>query len=191
MTKTEHTMAHRATDTIRTVLGVGGLVSVIVGVLILVNPVKSGAVMMQILAVIMALYALVVGVIYLSSAIFTKTLGGWARTGNVLLGILFILGGIVLMSNLATSGEVLVIFLSVTIGILWIFEGALAFSAANQGGNKVWSILFGIISIIAGGVLIFSPFAGAFTLWILLGISLLVMGAVQIVRAFSIKVPQV
>ena len=175
----------RATDSMRTMLGIGGLISVVIGVLILVNPVKTGAAMMQVLAIVMAAYAMVVGVTYIGSAIFTRSLGGWARTGHVLLGLLFIVGGIVLLSNLTVAAEVTVIFLSVTVGVLWIFEGAMALSTMRWG--KAWSIIFGIVSIIAGAVLIFSPFAGAFTLWLLLGISLVAMGIAQTVRAFTMK----
>ncbi len=49
------------------------------------------------------------------------------------------------------------------------------------------AIIYGIIAVVAGLVLIFSPILGAVTLWILLGASLVVMGLVQIFRAFSIK----
>ena len=178
-------LAQRATDSMRLMLGIGGLIAVVIGVLILVNPVKSGAAMMQVLAIVMAAYAMIVGVTYVGSAIFTRSLSGWSRTGHVLLGLIFIVGGIVLLSNLTIAAEVTVIFLSVTVGVLWIFEGIMAFTVSR--GGKVWSIIFGAVSIIAGAVLIFSPFAGAFTLWILLGISLIVMGAAQTVRAFTMK----
>ena len=45
----------------------------------------------------------------------------------------------------------------------------------------------GIVSIIAGIVLIVTPLVAAVTLWILVGASLAVMGVVQIVRAFTLK----
>mgnify|MGYP003419510302 FL=1 len=79
------------------------------------------------------------------------------------------------------------IFLSVTVGILWLFEGVLALTMLKQSSNKVWTVIYAIVSIVAGVVLLFSPFMGAITLWLLLGISMVVLGVVQVVRAFAVK----
>ena len=181
------TVGERANDSVRTMLGIGGVVAVIIGVLILLNPAKSGAALMQVLALVMAAYALIVGATYIGSAIFTRSQSGWSRTGHILLGVLFVIGGIVLLSNLTVTATMTVIFLSVTVGVLWIFEGVMALIAAKGSGSRVWSIIYGIVGILAGAMLVFSPFWGAFTLWILLGASLIAMGAVQILRAFSMK----
>ncbi|MGK0722657.1 HdeD family acid-resistance protein [Leucobacter sp. W1478] len=178
---------HRAVDAIRTMLGVGGLVALIVGILILVNPVKSGAVMMQIVSVIVALYAAGVGVVYLGSALFSKTMKGWPRTGNVVLGLLYIVGAVIIFANLAATAAVLTAFLSIMIGVLWIIEGIFSFTTLKESGHRVLTIIYGIISVVAGLVLILSPLLGAITLWLLLGLSMIVMGAVQIVRAFAFK----
>ena len=51
--------------------------------------------------------------------------------------------------------------------------------------SKVWSIIFAVISIIAGIVLLFSPLWGAAILWWLLGIALIVLGIINVVRAFT------
>jgi uncharacterized membrane protein HdeD (DUF308 family) len=63
----------------------------------------------------------------------------------------------------------------------------MSFVAAQQVAKPVWAIIYGIIAIIAGLVLIFSPILGAVTLWIMLGASMVVMGLVQIFRAFATK----
>lgn len=187
MTSPETNLLQRAGDGVRTALGVGGLIAVVLGLLILFFPAKSGAVAMQIVAVVMAAYALVVGVVYIGSSVFSRSLGGWARTGHILLGLLYVIGGGVMMANLGAAAAVLAIFLSVTIGVLWLFEGIMAFSVARQSESKVWTIIYGTVSIIAGFTLMFSPLLGAVTLWLLLGISMVAMGAVQVVRAFTLK----
>ncbi|WP_427870243.1 HdeD family acid-resistance protein [Leucobacter luti] len=174
---------HTAADGFRVVLGVGGLIAVVLGLLILLFPEKSGAVTMQIVAAITAAYALVVGVVYLGSAIFSRVLGGWARVGHIVLGVLYVAGGAVMMANLGATAVVLTVFLSVTIGVLWLIEAVVSFTVAGQSANKVWSIVYGIVSVLAGLTLIFSPILGAVTLWILLGASMLVMGIVQAIRA--------
>ncbi|GAA1600130.1 HdeD family acid-resistance protein [Leucobacter chromiireducens] len=186
-TPTEPTLEARFTDGVRTAFGVGGLIALVLGLLIIFNPAKSGAVAMQVLAVIMAAYALVVGVVYLGSSIFSRTLGGWARVGHILLGLLYIAGGIIMMLNIGSAAVVLALFLSITVGILWLFEGVMAFTVASKSDSKIWTIIYGVISVIAGITLMVSPMLGAVTLWLLLGISMIVMGIVQVIRAFTVK----
>lgn len=187
MSSSEPTLAQRAGDGLRTAIGVGGLIAVVLGLLILFFPAKSGAVAMQIVAAVMASYALVVGVVYAGTAIFSRTLGGWARTSHILLGVLYVVGGGVMMANLGAAGAVIAVFLTVTVGVLWVFEGIMALSVAGQGGNRTWSIVYGVVSLIAGFTLMFSPLISAVTLWLLLGISMVVMGIVQVIRAFGLK----
>lgn len=187
MTSTEPNLLQRGADGLRIALGVGGLISVVLGLLILLYPGKSGAAAMSVIAVIIAAYALVVGVSYLGISIFSRTIGGWARTGHIVLGLLYVVGGAIMMLNLAAARELLTLFLVIVIGVLWLFEGVMAFTVVGQSSSKAWTVIYGAISVIAGLVLIFSPLLAAVTLWLLLGISMLVLGLVQVVRAFSIK----
>lgn len=180
----------KATDVVRTVMGVGGLVALVIGVLILINPVESGAVMMTVIAVVFGIYLVVAGLVFLGSMVFSKTMSGWRRVGNALLGLLYLIAGIIVFGNIGNTAVVLAAFLSIFIGVMWIFEGAMSFAAAKESPSKTWSIIYGIISIIAGIVLIFSPILGAVTLWIILGASLAAMGLVQIIRAFTLKAPK-
>jgi len=177
----------RAVDAVRTMLGLGGLVALVLGILILVNPVKTGATMMLIVTVIVALYMVGSGAVYLGTAVFSKSMRGWPRTGHALLGLLYVVAGIILFSNIQAGAVMLAVFLSVLIGVMWIFEGVIAFSSVKSTGSKGLTIFYGIISVIAGLVLIFSPMLGAVTLWVLIAVSMIVMGAMQIVRAFSVK----
>lgn len=177
----------KATDVVRTVMGVGGLVALVIGVLILLNPVESGAVMMKFVAIILAIYMVITGLVFLGSMIFSKTMSGWRRAGNALLGLLYLIAGIIIFGNLGATAAVLTAVLSIFIGVLWIFEGIMSFAAARESKSKTWSIIYGIVSIIAGIVLIVTPLIAAVTLWILVGASMAVMGVVQIVRAFTLK----
>ncbi|MCA0379409.1 MAG: DUF308 domain-containing protein [Actinobacteria bacterium] len=177
----------KATDVIRTIMGVGGLVSLVIGVLILINPVQSGAVMMKFVAIIFAIYMTVTGLVFLGSMIFSKTMSGWRRVGNAVLGLLYLIAGIIVFGNLGATAAVLTAVLSIFIGVLWIFEGIMSFAAARESKSKTWSIIYGSVSIIAGIVLIVTPLAAAVTLWLLVGISMAIMGVVQIVRAFTLK----
>lgn len=172
--------AKTAVNGIRTALGVGGVVSLIVGILILVLP----RTMAEVLTAIIAIYAIIGGVTYAALGIFSKTMGGWSRIGHVVLGIVFIVAAIFVFANLGASTVALAALLGIVVGVMWLVEGVVALTTLSDSSSKAWSIFYAIISIVAGIVLLLSPFFGAAILWWLLGISLVVLGILQIVRAF-------
>lgn len=170
-----------AINGIRTALGIGGVLSVIVGILILAWPAKTA----MVVAAIIAIYAIAAGLVYAGLGIFSKTKGGWARLGHIALGILFIVAGVIAFANLGATTVWLAAFIGILVGVMWIIEGVVSLSTLGDAPSKVWTIIFAIISIIAGIVLLFSPLWGAVALWWLLGISLIILGIIQIVRAFK------
>ena len=183
---TEQDVLNRATDGARVLFGVGGLIAIVLGLFVLFAPNTSASVALTLVAALIGVYALVTGIVYAGTAIFSRALGGWARVGHVLLGVLYIIAGVIIMSNLMAAGVVTALLFSIMIGILWLFEGVLAFASAGKSQSKVWSIIYGIISVLAGLVLLLSPMMGAVTLWWLLGISMVVLGVVQVARAFQV-----
>jgi uncharacterized membrane protein HdeD (DUF308 family) len=180
---TESTADKAAVNGIRTALGVGGVVALIVGILILVWPGHT----VQAITAIIAIYAIVAGLIYAGLGIFSRTRGGWSRVGHIVLGILFVIAGIIMFTNLTASGAALLFFFGILVGIMWIIEGIVSLSTLSTAGSKGWTVFFAIISIIAGIMLLFSPVWGSLVLLWLLGISLIVLGIIQIVRAFTFK----
>ena len=64
-----------AVNGIRTALGIGGVLAVIVGILILVWPGRTAAVVTAIIAI----YAIAAGLVYAGLGIFSKAKGGWSR----------------------------------------------------------------------------------------------------------------
>ncbi|GAA1988331.1 HdeD family acid-resistance protein [Microbacterium pumilum] len=180
---TESSAEKSAINGIRTALGVGGVLAVIVGILILAWPGKTAAVV----AAIIAIYAIAAGLVYAGLGIFTRNRGGWSRIGHIALGVLFVIAGVVAFANLQQTTAWLAVFLGILVGIMWIVEGIVSLSTLGDARSKVWSIIFAIISIIAGLVLLFSPLWGAAVLWWLLGIALVVLGIINIVRAFTFR----
>ncbi|MET0672674.1 MAG: DUF308 domain-containing protein [Microbacterium pygmaeum] len=179
---TEYAAADKsAVNGIRTALGIGGVLAVIVGILILVWPGKTA----MVVTAIIAIYAIAAGLVYAALGIFSKTKGGWSRVGHIALGILFIIAGIVAFLNLGATTAWLALFLGILVGIMWIVEGIVSLSTLGSAASKTWTVIFAIISIIAGIVLLFSPIWGAAVLWWLIGIGIIVLGIIQIVRAFS------
>lgn len=170
-----------AVNGIRTAFGVGGAIALIIGILILVWPGKTAAVV----AAMVAIYAIIGGLVYAGLGVFSKVMGGWSRVGHVVLGLLFIVAGVLALANLTATTVWLAVFLGILVGIMWIVEGVVALTTLADSPSKVWSIIFAAISIIAGVMLLLSPVWGAVVLWWILGISLIVLGALQLVRAFQ------
>jgi len=165
---------------IRAALGMSGLVSVIVGVLILAWPAKTA----MVVAGIIAVYALIAGVVNIAVGIFSRKLGTWPRIGYLALGVVFLIAAVLSLTNLGTAAAALGFLLGVVVGVSWIVEGVVGLTMIGDAPSKVWTIVYAVITIIAGIVLLTSPVWGAALLFLLLGVSLVVLGLVQIVRAF-------
>lgn len=178
---TESAAEKSVVNGVRTALGIGGVLAVIVGILILAWPGKTA----MVVTAIIAIYAIAAGLVYAGLGIFSKSKGGWARVGHIALGILFIIAGVVAFLNLGATAAWLALFLGILVGTMWIVEGIVSLSTLGDAASKGWTIFFAIVSIIAGIVLLFSPLWGAVVLWWLLGISLIVLGIIQVVRAFT------
>lgn len=168
-------------NAIRIALGIGGVLALITGIVILVWPGRSA----MVVAAIVASYAIATGLAYAGLGIFSKTKGGWSRIGHILLGVLFIVSGIVAFANLGATAVWLAVFLGVLVGVMWIVEGVVSLSTLGQATTKVWTVVFATISIIAGITLVTSPLWGAAVLFLMLGISAIVLGIAQIIRAFT------
>lgn len=173
-------MDRKAVGMVRGALGVAGLIALIMGVVILAWPAKSASVV----AGFVAVYALIAGVVAIAIGIFSRRRRGWARVGHLALGAVFLVTAILAFANLGTARDVLAVLIGVVVGFTWLVEGVVALALIADAPSKVWTVVYSVITIVAGAVLITSPLWGAAILWLLLGISLVVSGIVQLVRAF-------
>lgn len=178
---TQVTAEKSAASTVRVTLGLIGLLALIAGILVLAWPVKVA----EVVVAIIAIYAIVAGAVYAALGVFSKTRSGWARAGHIVLGLLFIVAGIVALANLATSTLWFAVFFGVFVGVAWILEGIVSLSTLRDSDSKGVTIFFAILSILAGMILVSSPLWAAALLWLLIGLSLAVLGTIQIVRAFT------
>lgn len=169
----------RIVSSIRAALGIAGLVSVVIGVLILVQPRAVG----MVFAGFLAAYTVIAGLAYLGIGIFSRALGTWPRIGHLVLGVLFLVAGVITFANLGDAVAVLALLFGIMIGVTWIVEGIVAITLLPDSASKVWTIIYAVISILGGIALVSSPLWGAALLFWILGIWLVVMGVVQIIRA--------
>lgn len=174
--------AKAAVTGIRASLAVSGALSLIAGIVLLVWPVKSAIVVTWIFAA----YLVVAGLVYIGVGIFSKSKGGWARVGHGVLGLLYIVSGIIAFSNLQEAAVLLAVVTVVFIGVSWLFDGIVSLTLLGSDGSRVWTLLYAVLSIIAGVYVLFNVLAAGVTLWIFLAVSLVVLGLVQIVRAITL-----
>lgn len=167
----------------RLALLIGGLAAVGFGIAVLAWPTKAAVALTGVIAV----YAIVAGIVYAALGIFSKGLGAGGRIGHLLLGVLYVIAGIYAFSSLQQSAAFLALFITIMVGVMWVIEGFTALLSLGQSGSKIVTIIFAILSVIAGFTLLSSPLWGAVFLWWFLAVSLIVLGALNVIRAFTGK----
>ena len=166
---------------IRITLAISGVLALVAGLVLLIWPIKSAV----IITGIFASYLIIAGLVYIGIGIFSGN-KGWARIGHFLLGLVYIVAGIIAFTNLTAAAASLAIVVVIFIGISWIVDGVVSLSLLGRDGSRVWTLLYALLSIIAGVVVLFSPIIAGLAFWLLLGISLVALGIVQIVRAITL-----
>lgn len=167
---------------IRVALAVSGVIALIAGLVLLIWPVKSAV----IVTAIFATYLIIAGLVYIGLGIFSGAKGGWSRVGHIVLGLVYIVAGVIAYANLGAAAATLAFVVVIFIGISWIVDGVVSLSLLGRDGSRVWTLLYALLSIIAGVVVLFSPIIAGLAFWLLLGISLVALGIVQIVRAITL-----
>ena len=166
----------------RITLAIAGVIALIVGIVILVWPVKTAF----FITGLVAAYLIVAGLVYLGLGIFSKEKSGWSRIGHIVLGLLYIAAGIAAFVNLPVATIALFVFLGVLVGVSWIVDGIVALSLLGDAASKAWTVFYAIISILGGIVVLFAPLYGELILWWILGVSLVLLGILQIIRSFTL-----
>lgn len=169
-------LARSAVRGIRAGLGVTGVVSIILGLLVLFWP---GATL-EVLAFLFGLYFLIAGIIRVLLGIFTG-IGVGLKILNILVGLALLVVGVIAIRNPAATLTALALLL----GIAWIVEGVMSLAESDRGGSRWFAIVLGILSILAGIAVLILPLTSLAVLVIYGGIFLIVLGALQLVRAFT------
>jgi uncharacterized membrane protein HdeD (DUF308 family) len=167
---------------VRVALAVSGVIALVAGLVLLIWPVKSAV----IVTAIFATYLIIGGLVYIGLAIFHNAKGGWSRVGHIVLGLVYIAAGVIAYLNLGAAAATLALVVVIFIGISWIVDGVVSLSLLGSDGSRVWTLLYALLSIIAGIIVLFSPIIAGLAFWLLLGISLVALGIVQIVRAITL-----
>ncbi|MGW3370588.1 HdeD family acid-resistance protein [Streptomyces hydrogenans] len=160
---------------------VAGLVALVLGVLVLVWP---GASLLA-AGVLFGLYLLFSGVMQLVAAFGTHATAS-LRVLAFISGALSTLLGLFCFRGATQS----ILLLALWIGIGWLFRGITQTVAAASDPAmpaRGWQVFLGVVSAVAGVVLIVSPLESVAVLTLLGGIWLIAVGAAEIVTAIQIR----
>ncbi|MGE2737983.1 HdeD family acid-resistance protein [Mycolicibacterium vaccae] len=160
---------------------ISGILAVLLGVLILVWP----GVTIVVAAIFFGAYLLVTGVTQVIFA-FSLDVSAGGRVLLFLSGAAALILAVLCFRSLAES----ILLLAIWIGIGFIFRGvATAVSAISDPTlpGRGWEIFIGVISLIAGVIILAAPFESLTTLTLVVGIWLIVLGVFEVVSAFGIR----
>jgi uncharacterized membrane protein HdeD (DUF308 family) len=160
---------------------VSGVLAVALGVAVVAWPGISIAVA----AIFFGAYLLVTGI---SQVIFAFSLhvSAGGRVMLFLSGAAALILAVLCFRSLQES----ILLLAIWIGIGFIFRGvATAVSAISDPTlpGRGWEIFIGVISLVAGVVMLGSPFESLATLTMVVGIWLVVLGVFEVISAFGIR----
>ena len=159
-----------------------GVISLVAGVLALAWPGPT----LIVLAVLFGIELIVWGLFRLVGAVTFGEAGAGARTLWAILGVLSLVLGFYAIRHI----EITVLALGLLLGIFWLVDGvSLIISGVEYRGmpSRGWTIFSGILSIIAGLILLVWPAISILTLAILAGIWLIVIGVMQLGIAVQLR----
>jgi uncharacterized membrane protein HdeD (DUF308 family) len=159
-----------------------GMVTLLAGVVVLAWP---GATLL-VIAVLFGVQLIFAGAFRFVAAFATDDASGGTRVLLALLGVLSIIIGLWAVRHVLLTLLALVVLL----GIFWVVNGTIElFSALSHRGmqQRGWTAAMGVLSILAGLVVLAYPGESLFTLSLVLGIWLLVYGTMEITAAFRLR----
>jgi uncharacterized membrane protein HdeD (DUF308 family) len=159
-----------------------GIVTVLAGLFALVWPGRT----LQVIAVLFGIQLVVAGIFRFVTALAVDEASGGTRVLLALLGVLSFIVGLYALRNVLVT----IAALALLLGIFWIVNGAVeTFTALSDRGmqGRGWAIFMGLLSIVAGVVVLVYPGISLTTLAIVLGFWLIVFGVMEIVAAFRLR----
>ncbi len=155
-----------------------GAVMVLIGIGVLVWPGAS----LVVVSWLFAITLLVNGIVQILRALADADESGGHRVLFGLLGALSLLAGVLcLRSPLQTLAAI-----ALLIGSWWIVSGVLTLIGAvrgDTGRSRGWAAALGVLSVLAGFVVLLQPGISLATLELTLGLSLIVLGVVVMIDA--------
>jgi uncharacterized membrane protein HdeD (DUF308 family) len=178
------TVGHSPEPTLsRWVTVLWGIGSLIVGLLLVVQPAITALFLVQ----VMALLWLIGGVVDLVGAALGR--GDAYRGWRILSGIVAIFAGVVLLGNPFVGTLLVVLFQFYLIAIAAIINGVVNIVGRFQGVSGWGRFVLGIVQLAVGVFFLFNPIPGLLAFIPVFGIVLAVGGLITIVTALFLRAP--
>ncbi len=159
-----------------------GIITLLTGIAALVWPGRT----LVVVAVLFGIQLIVMGIFRFAGAFASDDLTGGTRVLLALAGVLSLIIGLYAVRHVLIT----LLALALLLGIFWIVSGAVElFTALSHRGmhDRGWNAVMGVLSILAGIVVLVYPGISLLVLAVVLGVWLLVFGAMQITLAFRIR----
>lgn len=156
-----------------------GVVTLILGLIVTFHPTTS----LNVLAVLLGILMILSGLFHLIRVFDPRERH---RVWLGIAGLLFIVIGVILIRHLHLTRSII----GLVIGLTWIVQGLTALIGGISGGvreGRAWWIIFGVVSLIAGIVVVSAPASSLDVLATLLGIWFVIMGIFEIIGGFLIR----
>jgi uncharacterized membrane protein HdeD (DUF308 family) len=162
-----------------------GVLAVILGVCVLVWP----GISILVAATLFGLYLLITGIAQVIFA-FALDVSAGSRILLFISGAASLILAVLAFRHFGKDQTTAVLLLAIWIGVGFIFRGtATTVAAISERAlpGRGWLIFYGVISLIAGFVVMAWPFDSIVVLAITTGVWLVIMGVFEIVSAFGIR----
>jgi uncharacterized membrane protein HdeD (DUF308 family) len=159
-----------------------GVLTLLAGLGVLVWPGET----LLVLAVLFGVQLIVSGIFRFVAALASQDLTGGTRVLLALLGVLSVIIGLWAVRHVLLTLLALIVFL----GIFWVINGVIEVFTAlahREMPERGWSVVMGILSALAGIIVLAAPGLTLFGLAVILGIWLLVFGVMEMTAAFRLR----
>jgi uncharacterized membrane protein HdeD (DUF308 family) len=159
-----------------------GVITLAAAIAVLVWPGET----LLVVAVLFGIQLIVSGIFRFIAAFAIDEASGGTRVLLALLGVLSIIIGLWAVRHVLLTLLALVVLL----GIYWIVNGVIEiFTALSHRGlpNRGWTVVMGLLSLVAGVIVMAYPGLTLYGLAVILGIWLAIFGVMEIAAAFRLR----
>ena len=153
----------------------GALTGVVLGIVVLVWPEAT----LKVVAALFGVWLLLHGVVLIVQAFTATGNEGAERAILGVIGMLFVVAGVIALRNLLVSLAVVITL----IGLMWLIGGFLELISAfsrGGGGDRVWRAVLGGLSIVAALVVLVWPELSLLTLVYVTGAWMIILGLIEV-----------
>lgn len=159
-----------------------GVASVLAGLIAVVWPSAT----LVVIAIVFAAQLLVAAIYQFVFAFALPKESGWLRALVALLAIVSFAVALYLFGHVGLT----LLILGILLGAYWIAQGAIELFLAIEHPElraRAWIVITGILSVVAGGVVVLFPTTSLFFLTIVLGFWLIIFGVMLIIRGWLLR----